>query len=200
MPRDGDDGSRSLKTSDNSWPVSRVRTKASGITCSGCGKRMASPPPAKFARKRRRCEASTRKSVCIRTCSAKSSVAWRTPRRRTRSKRSAHSESQRRSARSASSRGLAPGRKHLIATSVPSARVAKKTSAMLPLACALGSIDRRDTSWACMMVSTSSARRPLDQRAATWLCKSLKASQTLAGKRSLLVANHCASFTKVGPQ
>mmetsp|Transcript_19571 Transcript_19571/g.57033 ORF Transcript_19571/g.57033 Transcript_19571/m.57033 type:complete len:210 (-) Transcript_19571:905-1534(-) len=71
----------SAKMCVSSWPVSRDSTSACGVTYNGSGNRTASSPSEKFARNRRRCDASISKSVCIFTCSAKSSAAWRTPRR-----------------------------------------------------------------------------------------------------------------------
>mmetsp|Transcript_105642 Transcript_105642/g.268349 ORF Transcript_105642/g.268349 Transcript_105642/m.268349 type:complete len:313 (-) Transcript_105642:648-1586(-) len=156
-----------LKIFASSSPASRVSTNASGVTKSGAGKRTASPLQSKFARKRRKCEASLLKSVCICMCSQNSSVACRTPSIRSVSTRSASWLKRSSHARSASSSERTPGLRHFTATSVPSSSCAKKTSAMLPEACALGSIDLILTSLSRRESATSLEVSPSDHRAET---------------------------------
>mmetsp|Transcript_39198 Transcript_39198/g.92284 ORF Transcript_39198/g.92284 Transcript_39198/m.92284 type:complete len:280 (+) Transcript_39198:1002-1841(+) len=184
----------------SSWPSSRERTKTSCEAKRGLGNRTASPLEAKFLRKRRKCEASTWKSVCIWMCSQNSSAACRIPSSlncwlwsASLLKRSSH-------AKSASRSSLMPGRRHFTAISLPSCSTPKKTSAMLPLARGRGSSSRIGTLDSFNTSSSRSREVCSPHGAETLLCMRPSSMHTASGKMSRRVASHCDSFTKQGPQ
>mmetsp|Transcript_45460 Transcript_45460/g.82221 ORF Transcript_45460/g.82221 Transcript_45460/m.82221 type:complete len:213 (+) Transcript_45460:935-1573(+) len=186
------------KTFASSVPGSFDSTRKSGVTNSGTGKRTFSSP-LKFFSKRRRWSASKVKSVCIWICSQNSSAARPRPSIRKGSMESHQAPMRSIKAKSASSSGRTPGLMHLIATSVPSLSFPKKTSAMLPLAWGLASIDSRSTCCSHNVWWTSSDKIAFDHCAETCSCMRPSARQAGSGNKSRRVAAHCASLTKQGP-